>query len=142
MIRVNHIYSQLAVTHSLTFWLPETAWLCHLVTHSSIHATCMHIYSVTFFFPVLPFQLNLFQSCTHTEEYLTSYIRIFIIFCNVSFYILVVISYIIFIFVCIAFFWMFFCPHHLHRLLFNNEPTWIEGAKYSTNNPTEVYVHR
>ena len=69
MSRVSHIYSQLAVTHSLTFWLPETAWLCQLVTHSSIHAKWVHIYSVTFCFPVLPSRLDLFQSCTQSQTF-------------------------------------------------------------------------
>ena len=59
MIRINHIYSRLTITHSLTFWLQGTAWLCQLVTHSSIHATWVHIYSATFFFPLLPFRLDL-----------------------------------------------------------------------------------
>ena len=112
MTRMNYIYSRLPITHSLIFWLPETAWLCQLVTHSSIYVTWMRIYSTTFFFPILPFWLDLFQSRTRpqtfhqilketndqrgrkfssintrtqTEEYLTSYIRKFVMFCNVSF---------------------------------------------------------
>ena len=50
MTRISHIYSRLPIAHSLTFWLPETAYLCQLVTHSSIHTAWMRIYSATFFF--------------------------------------------------------------------------------------------
>ena len=62
MTRIKYIYSRLPITyshiltsrdstHSLTFWLSETAWLCQLLTHSSIHTTWVRIYSATFFFP-------------------------------------------------------------------------------------------
>ena len=63
-----HIYSQL-ISHSLTFWLPQTAWLCQLVTHSSIHVTWVRIYSATFFFSVLPFRLDLFQSGARLQTF-------------------------------------------------------------------------
>ena len=69
MTRISHIYSKLTITHSLTFWLPETACLCWLVTHSSIHATWMFIYSATFFFSVLPFRLDLFQSRAQPQTF-------------------------------------------------------------------------
>ena len=48
MTRVSHIYLWLAMTHSLTFWLPETAWLCQLVTQLN---TCnMGVYILCDFF--------------------------------------------------------------------------------------------
>ena len=69
MTRVRYIYSQLPITHSLTFWLSKTAWLCQLVTHSSIHVTWVRIYSATIFFPALPFQLDLFQSHARPQTF-------------------------------------------------------------------------
>ena len=69
MTRISYINSRLPMTHSLTFWLPETAWLCQLVIHSSIHVTWVRIYSATFFFPVLPFQLDLFQSYAQPQTF-------------------------------------------------------------------------
>ena len=39
------------------------------MTHSSKHATWMCIYSATFFFPVLPFQLDLFLSCAQPQTF-------------------------------------------------------------------------
>ena len=64
MTRIAYIYSRLPRTHSLTFWLPETAlslslssfrlpetaWPCHLVRHNSIRVTWVRIHSTTFFF--------------------------------------------------------------------------------------------
>ena len=67
--RFNYIYSRLPITHSLTFWLPETAWFCQLVIHNSIHVTWVRIYSVTFFFPVLPFRLDLFQFGARPQKF-------------------------------------------------------------------------
>ena len=46
---ITRISSRLTITHSLTFWLPETDWLCQLVTHSSRHVTWVGIYSAIFF---------------------------------------------------------------------------------------------
>ena len=80
MTRIAYIYSHFPRTHSLTFWLPETAlslssfrlletaWPCHLVKHNSIRVTWVHIHSATFFFPVLPFQLDLFQPRTQPQK--------------------------------------------------------------------------
>ena len=69
MTRISYIYSWLPITHSLTFWLSETAWLCQLMTPSSIHTTWVHLYSATFFFPVLPFRLDLFQSRAQPQTF-------------------------------------------------------------------------
>ena len=67
--RINYIYSRLLITHPLTFWLPETAWLCQLVTHGSIRVKWARIYSATFFFHFLPFRLDLFQSCARPQTF-------------------------------------------------------------------------
>ena len=63
MTRISYIYSRLPITHSLTFWLSET------VTHSSIYVTWVRIYSATFFFPDLPFRLDLFQFCARPPTF-------------------------------------------------------------------------
>ena len=185
MTRVSHIYCWLPLTHSVTFWLPETAWFCQLVTHSWIHITWVCMYSATFSFPVLPFRLDLFQSRTqpqtfrqipkemndqherkrfflkyiyslldtfniysftfifvlvtyrhtHTEEYLTSYIRIFVMFCNVSF--LCTCWYInSFLFVLLSFECSF--VHIVYIICFSimsHHKLW--GQNYSSNNPTD-----
>ena len=55
------------ITHSNIFLLPETTWLSQLVTHISIHATGVHIYSATFLFPIMPFRPDLFQSRTRPQ---------------------------------------------------------------------------
>ena len=71
-----YIYTRLPITHSLTYRLPETAWFCQLVTHSSIHVTCVHIYSATFFFHVLPFWLDLFQSWAWPQTFSSNLERV------------------------------------------------------------------
>ena len=72
------IFQELILSHfdlqrqhslSLHFWLPETAWPCQLVRHNSIHVTWVYIHSATFFFPVLPFQLDLFQLRTQPQKF-------------------------------------------------------------------------
>ena len=75
MTRIAYMYSRLPRTLSLShtlslylsiclssFRLPETAWPCQLVRHYSICVTSGLIHSATFFFTVLPFRLDLFQS--------------------------------------------------------------------------------
>ena len=95
MTRINYIFLRLPRTHSLTFWLPETtrilylflppslppslslssfwlpetAWPCQLVRHNSIRVTCVRIHSATFFFPVLPYRLDLFQYRTQPQKF-------------------------------------------------------------------------
>ena len=81
MTRITYIYYRLPKTHSLTFWLPKTAlssssfrlpetdWPCHLVRHNSIRITWVRIHSETFFFPVLPFWLDLFQPRTQLQKF-------------------------------------------------------------------------
>ena len=85
MTRIAYIYSRLSRTHSLTFWLtetanshslslsqfrlPETAGPCQLVRHNSIRVTWMRIHSATFFFLVLPFRLDLFQPWTQPQKF-------------------------------------------------------------------------
>ena len=81
MTKIAYIYSCLPRTHSLSFWLPEkllshssfqlpeTDWPCQLVRHNSIRITWGRIHSATFFFPVLPFQLDLFQSRTQPKKF-------------------------------------------------------------------------
>ena len=81
MTRIADIYSRLPRTHSLTFWLPETAlsfstfrfpetaWPCQLVRHSSMRVTWVRVYSATFFLSVLPFRLDLFQSQTQPQKF-------------------------------------------------------------------------
>ena len=71
----------LSLSHTHTFWLtetalslssfqfPETPWPCQLVRHNSIRITWMRIHSATFFFPVLPFQLGLFQPQTQPQKF-------------------------------------------------------------------------
>ena len=66
-------------THTLIYWgstlslssfrLPETAWPCQLIRHSSIRVTWVRIHSATFFFPVLPFWLDLFQPRTQPQKF-------------------------------------------------------------------------
>ena len=52
-----------------SFRLPETAWPCQLVRNNSIRITWVHIHSATFFFPVLPFWLDLFQPRTQPQKF-------------------------------------------------------------------------
>ena len=69
-------YFDLLKQHSLSlslslssFRLPETAWLCQLERRNSIPVTWVRIYSASFFFPVLPFQLDLFQPRTQPQKF-------------------------------------------------------------------------
>ena len=80
MTRIAYGYSRLPRTlshfdfqgqHSLfsSFRLPEIAWPRQLVRHNSIHVTWVRIHSATFFFPVLPFRLDLFQSRARPQTF-------------------------------------------------------------------------
>ena len=81
MRRIAYIYTRLPRIHSLTFWLPQTALslssfstsrnslTCQLVRYNSIRVIWVRIHSATFFFPVLPFRLDLFQSRTRPQKF-------------------------------------------------------------------------
>ena len=66
---LSHILTSRNSTLSLYFWLPETAWPCQLVRHDSIHVTWVCLHSATFFLPVLPFWLDLFQPQTQPQKF-------------------------------------------------------------------------
>ena len=93
MTRIVNIYSHLPRTHSLTFWLPETAlslslssfrlpetaWPCHLVRHNSIRVTLVRIHSTTFFFPQKFHQILKETNNQHREyTFLLEYTAIFL----------------------------------------------------------------
>ena len=68
--RIAYIYSRLTRTHSLTFSLTETAHtlsLLHFDFQQSTPRKC--ILSATFFFPVLPFRLDLFQPRIQPQKF-------------------------------------------------------------------------
>ena len=71
------------------------------------------------------------HTCTHTKEYSTDYIRIFVMFpfSCVCWYI----NFILFVLLC---FECSFVRVILLRLLFNNEPTYFVGNKLSTKHIT------
>ena len=65
-----HRHFDLQRQHSLSsFRLPEIAWPCQLVRHNSICVTWVCIHSTTFFFPVLPFRLDLFRPQTQPQKF-------------------------------------------------------------------------
>ena len=64
-----HILTYRDSTLSLHFWLPGTAWPCQFVRHNSIRVRWVHIHSATFFFPFLPFWLDLFHPRTQPQKF-------------------------------------------------------------------------
>ena len=68
-LSLTHILTYRESTLSLHFRLPETAWPCQLIRHNSIRIKWVCINSATFFFPVLPFRLDLFQLRTQPQKF-------------------------------------------------------------------------
>ena len=69
MTRIAYIYSRLPRAHSLHFDLhsQHTLSLLHFNFQKSTPQKCIH--SATFFFPLLPFQLDFFQSRTQLQKF-------------------------------------------------------------------------
>ena len=69
--RITYIYSLLLRTHSLTFWLPETAWPCHWVIQFNMHNMGAYTFCNHFFFLFYLYSLT----CSSLEHSLRNFVK-------------------------------------------------------------------